>query len=48
MIKMLGEQAAILLQNGCMDDLFTQCKTEDDKKLMLAIASMYALVKANA
>lgn len=48
MIKMLGEQAAILLQNGCMDDLFTQCESEDDKKLMLAIASIYAIAKANA
>lgn len=48
MIKMLGEQAAILLQNGCMDDLFTKCESEEDKRLMLAIAAMHALAKANA
>ena len=48
MVKVLGAQAAILLKNGSMDDLFKKCANEEEKKMMLAIASMYALVKANA
>jgi hypothetical protein len=48
MINTLGMQANELLKNQVVVDMLNACANESDKCLMLAIASMHALAKANS
>ena len=48
MIKMLGAQAAELMKNNIVVEMLNNCKSEEDKQMMLAIAAMHAIAKANA
>lgn len=48
MVNMISAQAKELLKSNVVVDMLKNCKTDEDKQLMLAIASMYALAKENA
>ena len=48
MINTLGMQANELLKNQVVVDMLNACANESDKCLVLAIASMHALAKANS
>lgn len=47
MINLMGRQAQELMKNETVVAMLNNCTTEEDKLQKLAIASMWALVKAN-
>ena len=48
MINTLAAQAAELMKNQHVVAMLNNCTTEEEKQMKLAIASMYAIAKANA
>lgn len=48
MIKMLGAQAAELMKSNIVVEMLNNCTNEEEKRMMLAIAAMHAIAKANA
>lgn len=48
MINTLSAQAAELIKNQYVVAMLNDCATEEEKQMKLAIAAMYAIVKANA
>lgn len=47
MIELIGMQAVELLKDDWVNERLDQLQTEEEKKLWLAVASVYALAKAN-
>ena len=47
MINAIAAQAKELLNNEIVVEMLNSCTTEEEKQIKLAIASMWALVKAN-
>lgn len=47
MINLLGRQAQILMNDEIVLGMLAECTTEEEKLEKLAIASMWALIKAN-
>jgi hypothetical protein len=48
MINALAAQAQELMKNEIVRDMLNGCATEEEKRMKLAIAAMYAIAKANA
>ena len=47
MVNLISAQAKELLKSNIMSDMLNKCANDEDRQLMLAIASMYALAKEN-
>lgn len=47
MINLIGRQAQELMKDEIVLGMLAECTTEEEKLQKLAIASMWALVKAN-
>lgn len=48
MINTLAAQAAELMKNQHIVAMLSNCATEEEKQMKLAIAAMYAIAKVNA
>jgi hypothetical protein len=48
MINALAAQAQELMKSEIVRDMLNGCATEEEKRMKLAIAAMYAMAKANA
>lgn len=46
-VDVIARQAEELLKSKDVKQMLSECKTDDEKFMKLAIASVYSLVKAN-
>ena len=47
-VSAISAQAKELLKSGIINNMLNECATDEDRQLMLAIASIYALAKENS
>ena len=47
MVNLISAQANELLKSNIVAEMLNECATDEDRQLMLVIASMYALAKEN-
>ena len=46
-INAISAQANELMKNQTVRDMLAECSTDEERRKMLAIASMHSLIKAN-
>ena len=46
-INLISAQACLLMNDEIVIEMLNECKTEEEKQMKLAIASMWELTKAN-
>lgn len=47
LVNIISNQAVELLKSDIIKDMLRDCKTDEERQMKLAIASVYALSKAN-